>query len=533
VTLFGFIYDTIIWTTWGIYLVYILFIDLIDFAKTILYWIIHSILWFFRQYVPFLVFLYKVFIQYIICWPWWLYQIAYYNIRYAYNRNCYWVALSGTLQAGFIVFFFYFLEIILEDISGIVFIGFVLALLPLTWVFGEIASIRVQKIEDEPYSVVRSKFQNGIEAVRSILFYITLFVVLLFGQLSLNLLGWIPGSGILFAGFVFNLNTYINLVLLFLFIIIVLGVFVIPSYRLYAPFSEVSLSQTINLLKGICKKFLQYLFVTIPTSIFAIISMLIPVAIIAIVYVMTYNIKNSIEEVKINKLKVEQAISNNVVDAYLIGKHIEHLQYLQQFPAGLLQEMQHCKNLATEIIFCEEDVKAAEAEILLKTEDYKLKIINLENQINKLRNQNQADINITSLVKEKDQLQIQHSVYRSSQEISINKSKIDLEYLSLKKKQIPILFFLGGLWLVIFGGIVVSFAITYIGNVVHQVFVFRNDNESVEWKNIAARIRKKDPKQPLLGGTLIVLTLFLIYLLVVQVKFITTLESLLSALMKY
>ena len=65
VTMFGFLYDTIIWTIWGVYLVFLLLTDLIDFLKSVLYWLIHAVLWFLRQYVPFIVFLYKLFIHYI------------------------------------------------------------------------------------------------------------------------------------------------------------------------------------------------------------------------------------------------------------------------------------------------------------------------------------------------------------------------------------------------------------------------------------------------------------------------------------
>lgn len=146
VTLFGFIYDAIIWTVWGIYLVFLLFIDLLDLLKTIFYWIIHAILWFLRQFVPFIVLLYNLFIHYLVRWPWWLYQTAYFNIRYAFNKNLYRVALSGTILAVLIIFVFYYLETILIKIPGITYIGAIISLLPITWSFGEIAAIRVTSL---------------------------------------------------------------------------------------------------------------------------------------------------------------------------------------------------------------------------------------------------------------------------------------------------------------------------------------------------------------------------------------------------
>ncbi|MGD2035680.1 MAG: hypothetical protein PVF73_11520, partial [Bacteroidales bacterium] len=123
VNLFGFIYDVIVWTLWGIYLVFIFFIDLLYLLKIIFFWLAHALIWILRQYVPFIVFIYKITIYYLIRWPWWIYQLAYNNIRFAFNTNSYRIALPGTLFAGFIIFLFYFLEIMIEDIPGLIFIG--------------------------------------------------------------------------------------------------------------------------------------------------------------------------------------------------------------------------------------------------------------------------------------------------------------------------------------------------------------------------------------------------------------------------
>jgi len=530
VTLFGFIYDVIIWTVWGIYLVFILFIDILDLLKTIAYWIIHALLWVFRQYVPFIIFLYKIFIHYVIHWCWWLYQIAYYNIRYAYNKNCYRVALWGTLQATVIVFIFYFLEVVLLDIPGITLIGVIIALLPLSWSFGEIATIRVQKLENEPFKAVKLKFQNGIESVRSILFYITLFVILLLAQLGMNLLGWIPKSGVVIVGILFNINTFISLMLLFISVLNVLGVIIIPSYRLYTPFSELKFSDTVDLLKTILRKFLQYFIITVPKLIFSLIIIVIPLVVMILVGTLTYNLKNGVIDIKINRLKTEQASTDDMVTAYTFGKRVEHLEYLKQFPLELSQEINHRKILNNELILSREDLKSEQEEFLKNSEDYKNRISQLQLDIDEMTGLNRPATTIDLLTTQKSQLQEKYRVYEYSQQVEIGKLQTDIEYLDLKRKQFPILFFFGGLWLAIFGGMVLAFIVAYFGNVYHQVYIFRNDNEQSEWMKVIEQIRAKDTKQPLLGASLFIVTGLLVYLLFVKMKMLTSLLTVFSGI---
>ncbi|MBN1599365.1 MAG: hypothetical protein JW894_13815 [Bacteroidales bacterium] len=533
VTLSGFIYDTVIWTVWGIYLVFILFIDLIDFLKTIIYWILHAVLWFFRQYVPFFVFLYILFIHYLIRWPWWLYQIAYNNIRNAFNLNAYKIALWGTLLSGFIIFLFYFLELMLEDIPGVTYIGVIIGLLPLTWSYGEIANLRAQKLEKESYSKLKSKFQNGMESVRSTLFYITLFVVLLLVQLGLNLLGWIPGSGIVIAGFMFNVNTFISLILVFLAIIIVFGVIFIPSYRIFNSFSEISLKDSADLLKAIFRKILQYFTVSIPVSFFSLIAVIIPFFIIFLVTVISLNIKNSVVDIKINVLKTEQATTKDAVEAFAINKRIDQLEYLKVFPGRILQEFEHRKITETEIAFAEEDFRTEQQELLRTQEETEKKLIELQSEVTSLKLEKPNSNLISELSNEAVILQNNIKEFTLAKQIEIEKLDIQIKYLKRKNKQIPALLFFGGLWLVLFGGMVAAFITAYTGNVYHQVYLFRNDNEKSVWIKKVREIKGKDSKQPLLGGTLFILTIIIIYIVLTQLNVISSVTGLFGILLSY
>jgi hypothetical protein len=509
VTLFGFIYDTIIWIVWSTYLIFILFVDLLDLIRTVFYWIIHAIVWFLSLYIPFLIFLYRIFLHYLIRWPWWLYQIAFFNIRNSFNRNFYRIAFWGTLQASIIIFLFYYLEIIL-DLPGITYIGIIISLLPLTWSFGEIACVRVNKLENEPWHAVKSGFQNGLESVRSILFYLTLFVLLLITQLGLNLFGWLPSSGLIIAGFMFNINTLISLLLIFLCVIIILGVMIIPSYRLYTRYNELRLSQSFELLKFMGKKVIQYLLVLIPSSIFSLIVVTLPVIVVLIAGTISYNLKNSVAEVRINHLRSEQAAISNPDSAYLIEKKIENLKSLMQFPLNLKQEIKHRSILDNELLFATEDLRSLREDQIKSNEQFNSKMANLQKEIKQMG----SDTSVDAIEEEKSKLQSEFSRDQETAKKEFVRLKTDILALNQKRNQLPILFFLAGLWLVIFGSLALAFGIAYFGNVFHQLFLFRNNNNSSEWAQSAEDIRESDHKQPLLGGTLFIITVFLIYLLI-------------------
>ncbi|MBN2523131.1 MAG: hypothetical protein JXB24_07630 [Bacteroidales bacterium] len=537
VTILGFLFDVVVWAIWGIYLVYVLVIDLLDLLKTIFFWIIHGILWIFRQYVPFVVFLFKIAIHYLIKWPWWLYRIAYRNLRFAFNKNFYRVALPGTLLAGFIIFLFYFIEIMLEGdekvLNIIKYIGIILSLLPLTWSFGEIASIRAQKTHKENYQAVKAKFQNGIEAVRSVLFYIMLFVVLILAQLGLNLLGWIPDSGVPIGSFIFNINTLISILLLFICILIVFGVIIIPSYRIYNPFSELRFSHSATLLGTIARKFLQYITIALPSAFFSAIAMAIPALIMIVVAYFTMYLKDYMVEIRIENLRSNQITTQDPVLADSYQKQIDHLIDLQQFPVNITQEMKHRGNITSELLYSKEDIKTENEEYLQVEENYEKKISALQKEIELRLANNPADLTVDKLSSEKEQLQNQFDNFKRVKKVDIAKLNSHINYLTLKKKQIPLLYFFGGVWLVIFGGMVFAFAISYLGNVFYRIFVFRNDTKESYWLTTIAQIREKDNKQPLLGATLFIITAFLVYFMLSRISLLSKILTFFTDLVSY
>jgi len=422
-------------------------------------------------------------------------------------------AMSGTLIAFLIVFVFYYLQTIILDLEGLIFIGIVISLLPLTWSFGEIANIRARDLENEKYRTIRHNYQNGIEAVRSVLFYVTMFVVLLLAQLGLNLLGWVQDTGIVIIGVVFNVNTLISLILIFLCIIIVFGVVIIPSFRLYVPFIETKFSHSLILLKMIARKAIQYIIVSLPAALFSFIVIIIPFCLIVLAGAVTYYLKNVILDLRIDQIKTEQTADMNHEFSYLYTKRVEHLENLKTFPLQLVQEVRNRTKIDNELATADRELKRNQEELLRNADETKRRIGEMDHEMASL---DPSGLNYARINVEKERLTRESKAFENSKQAEINKLQTDISFLNLKQRQFPLLVFLGGIWAVIFGGLVFAFAVSYLGNVFHQVYIFRNDEQPTEWRNIVNHIREKDSRQPLLGATFFILLGLIIVFLIAE-----------------
>nr|MDA3822948.1 hypothetical protein [Bacteroidales bacterium] len=160
VNLLGFVYDLVVWSIWGAYLLFVLFVDFLLLIKTIVYWVIHALIWFVRQLFPPFIFLFKMFMHYLISWVWWIYQLAFRNMKISVNKNFFFIALWGVIPALFIIFLFYACSQIV-GIDELVALSAVFALIPLVWSYGEIAALRFEKRENDSYADVQASFGKG------------------------------------------------------------------------------------------------------------------------------------------------------------------------------------------------------------------------------------------------------------------------------------------------------------------------------------------------------------------------------------
>jgi hypothetical protein len=507
VSLLAFVYDAVVWVIWGIYLIFELLAEFLFLLRNIFFWIIYGILWFLKLFIPPIVIIFKLIIHYLVKWIWWIYSISFKNISASLRKDHYFAALKGTILSVFIVFFFYFIGI-LADIKGIVFIGVVLALLPVTWIFGEI-SLSISKTHQDKNEIpALNNYNNGLESVRSVLFYITVMLLLFIVQILLNLLGWIPDAGLSLLGVALNINTFITLVLIFLSVITLFGVLIIPTHRLFNVFREVSIKDSVALLGIIFRKGLQYILLLIPASFFSAFLIIIPAIIMGAALWFTIHIKDSVIDAKIGSLKNAKIEAKNEIEDYMIQTKINNLSFYKDYPWNIYKEINNRGNLNYEIRNKKEELTDEEAELNLIDNETTVEIEQIEAQINTelIRDANSAlvaDLRNQKMILEKNLAEI-----KAAKKVVIGKLIVDINNLENYKLQLLFAFFLAGVWLSIFGGMVLGFVFAYLGNIFYEIYLFRNDNKPSYWRLIS--MEEKDSKQPLIGFTLLVIVIVLV-----------------------
>ncbi|MBN1118851.1 MAG: hypothetical protein JXA77_16700 [Bacteroidales bacterium] len=516
VVLLSFIHDLVVWEIWGIYQLFDMLVDIVYFIKQLIYWIFTAVIWFLKLLVPFWRMVYKLFVFYCIKWPWWIYRYAYKDVKRAFRWNVYRIALPGAFIALIILQFFYFLDAGFE-ISGLRYIGWVLAVLPVSWVFGEIASIRGQKLMKAPFLDVKLQFRNGLETVRVILFFITLFVVIILAEVGLNLLGWIEKGGIHLIGFTLNISYLINIVAIFLVLLIFFGTLIVPSYRLFNEFSETSLQHVIQILKYIFKRILQYIFGFLPSGLFGAITLVPFVIVIMLAVNLTFTIRDNVIDVKIEKIRHEQVNSKEQLTDIKLGKRIETLRYIKQLPQVIVQEIKHRNLVENEFTKYDRDKKELEEDLLLTRNQVNEQIIGLKTQIEQEKQKSVINqTRLEELDKAKQLLEAQLKKYEASKETEIQRAQINFEYTRKKHKQMPLVYYLSSLFIIV----VLTFGFTallgYLGNFFYSAFIFRNDGTPAEWKSFVNEEKEIDTRQPFLSTSLNIIILLCIAVYLIQ-----------------
>jgi hypothetical protein len=530
VVLFAFIHDVFVWEIWGIYNVFLLFVDFIHFIKAGIFWLIQGIIWFLLLLVPFWRILIKFLFLYLVKWPWWIYRYAYKALLNTFNRNVLRISVWGTFIALLTIQFFYFLDITL-NLSGLWFIGCALALLPVSWIFGEIAALRGQKMLDEPYYQVKLQFRNGLETVRDILFFLTSFVVLLIAQAGLNLLGWIPKSGIILLGIGINVNFIINLLLLFLIFIISLGSVVLPTYQIYNEFRETSLPNILQLLSYIGKRFFQIVSGFVPAAFFGIISVIPAALVVAIALFVTLAIKNNVIDYRIEGISKELLSVSDPKNNDGLEEKIIELNTIRKFPLDMLSEIENRPILKDEIEDNEKSIANFKVSLVKSKETGRKQLENLEKQI-EAENFKTPVVNQTRIEELKDSI----GICKNNQIISEKRIRAEIAGLNAKIKsdtkryrQLPFVFYLGSLFFVVCATFVFVFLFGYLGNFFFNAYTFRNDNQPAQWREFIRSEKAVDSRQPLLSTTLNILIITIVVFLSLN-QFVPILEEFLAGL---
>ncbi len=510
-TILGFIYDIVIWVIWSVYLIFEIGIDIIMLIKEIIYWIIHAIIWFLKQFVPAIVFIYKMFLYYIVGWLWWIYRVSFRHVASSVKLNFFLVGLWGSIISIFAVLLFYYLDVLFGT-NQLVFIGIVLATLPLAWTYGEIAAINENELQDEPYYEVTSNFQNGVESVKYILYYVVGFLVLSIIHIGLDLFGWIPNVGLTILGFALNINTLISLVLIFLYVIIIFATAIIPTHLLKTEEQETPFHDIINFLSVILKKGLQYILVTIPNAIFGALLMVIPALLVIAAIWITFTVKDDVLQRRINKLEKLKTEEITAVQSYKIDKKIDKLNYYIDFPAGIVEDTKDrktCGKIIEKLNQYIEDQNAANTKIKV---EYNAKLKDLEydkEEAKKIKNIDRQLNELESIENSLAKLKEKYAEDISNGEFKLKKHEADIQYWKNRKRQLPISLFFVFIWVSLFGGLILAIYRAFLGNVYYELYTLKSEGLTY-FSELVKETKEKDRTQPLLGFTLLVIAILVI-----------------------
>ncbi len=508
----GFVYDIIVWIIWAVYLLFELVLDFIWLVKEVLFWIAHAILWFLKLFVPPIVFLYKMFIHYLVKWTWWIYQVSFKNIRASVTVNYYLIALWGTLIAMFSIFLFLYLDIMFET-SGLVYIGAVLALIPLSWSFAEIASVRHNSLALEPYYEATGNFENGFENVKYLLYFLVTYLILFIVQAALDLFGWLQGSGLSFLGFALNINTAISIAFIFLTVFVFFATIMLPSHLLHTEEQETPFNDLVLFLKTILKKGLRYILSFVPTGFYSIVLMVIPAVIVGLGLYFTVEIKNDILDRKIETYQETTTTGLTKPEQYHLEKKIDRLEYYKDFPMNIFTESFSRSYIAQQVSLTERKIQNGNEELADLKSTYSRQVEQMEQNIKEARNIEDPEIREQQLEVLNAQKEKLDKTFQSGKErvhLAITKRKMDKDYLQNMRKQIPYTLFFMVLWISIFGGLVVAFSVAFFGNVFYVLYQFHENDQPTYWTRTLEEIKAKDGKQPLLGFSLMAIVTVLV-----------------------
>jgi len=511
VSLFGFMYDLLVWALWGVFQLFVVFAEVLLLIKEVLYWIIHALIWFIRQLFPPFIFMFKMFMHYVVNWIWWLYQVSVNNVKTSINSNFYFIALWGAVPALFIVFLFYAISQVV-GIPGLTAISIVFALVPIVWSYGEIAALRYEQREGEEYPVVQSKFSNGFMAVRSVLFYLILIVIFLVAEIVLNLLGWIPNLSMSFLGITLNINMALSFLLVFLAVIISFAGGILPTYILHHPEHDNDLQSTLAFLKTLGNKFLRYIFIEPFNFLFGSILLIIPVLVMFAAFSLTEGIKDSVLEKRVDNL-TENRINMSSIEDYRAGLKVERINMYREVPLMAPDYFRDLANSGTELQSIEGDILRLKDRMSTRKSQYDAEYAGLTSAINNVSQEPGGPAvsdQVERLTSERNQLQQDYVAWEASQEEKLVFAQEDMRELKRQRVQMPVLYFFMGVLFAVFGGIVFAVFIMYSGNVYYEIYALRVDGKPSKWVSTLNEMRRKDPKQPLLGFTFLVLVVTII-----------------------
>jgi hypothetical protein len=431
------------------------------------------------------------------------------------NKNFYIIALWGTVPALFIVFLFYAIGQ-LTGIPELVALSAVFAIIPLVWSYGEIALLRFEQRERDDHTAVRTGYRNGFDAVRSVLFYLLIILVLIVAMIAMNLLGWIPNLSMTLLGITLNINMAISLLLIFLAVILFFASSILPTHILYRPEHENDLQSSLLLLRVIGRRFLRYSFASLPASLFGSLLLVIPVLVMLLAFTITEQVKDNVLQVRIDQLS-EKATGMESLDAYRTDLQIKRLQKYQEVPMQATAFFKELRN-RSQLESFKRDIVQARDQLEVRKAGFEKEVSAINDEIEQVRAERLAEAGeegangIAGLTAERLDMEEEYLNWEAHQKQCIATMEVDQKELRRVRAQMPLLYLFVGIMFALFGGLVVAVLVAYLGNVWYALYNLKEDEKPTRWCQVIREIGERDANQPLLGFTFLVIIGGLLFL---------------------
>jgi hypothetical protein len=262
-----------------------------EFIKTIfpiwkiIRWIVSALIWLFWNifWMPIKIVLMSLY-HYCIVWVWDLYKTSFSSIKGTYKKSRLRVTFEGAFYALSIIG----LAIYLSILTGYVvfgMIGLLLASLPSIRAYGTVTSMS--------HSDDRDHSQHGSKVMKTALNYVIASVVAVVAIELLLLFSWIPDLGLVFLGVAINTNVFLSAILILSLIVLFFAQSIFPNHLLYHDESTSMQDSVMNYLASIRDKGLQLLVSLVPGSLWTLVVLIIPAALITISVSTSDSFKNN------------------------------------------------------------------------------------------------------------------------------------------------------------------------------------------------------------------------------------------------
>ena len=279
-----------------------------EFLKTIfpiwkiVKWIVSSIIWVFWNifWMPIRIVL-KSLYHYCILWVWDLYLTSFQSLKGTYKMNKLTITFSGAFYALAIIG----LSIYLSILTGFVvlgMIGVVVATLPSIKAYGTLTSM-LHFTDDRDHTV------HGSKVMKTALNYVIASIAAIIVIELMLLLSWLPDLGLVFLGLAINTNVFLSAIVVLSLLVLCFAQAIFPNHLLYNDESTSMQDSIVNYLYVIRDKGVQLIASLVPGSLWMILVIVIPAALI-------YGSISISESLKNNTLSVRgENIQEDIIEA--------------------------------------------------------------------------------------------------------------------------------------------------------------------------------------------------------------------------